>query len=509
MPDFDAIVVGSGAGGLAAGLKIAQHGHSVLLLEAAPAFGGCLSPLRRSGYSFDTGVHYLGELAEGDSFWSALQEIELTDKVEFVELDPDAIDRYVFPDFELHLCKGEERFEEQLIHLFPEEMRWICRYFDILDRVVLASERFLDTEMRSFSLLKWMVQNPVMAKYGRATYQDLLDSVTQDIRLQTALAACWFDYMLPPEKASVSYGVGTWNHYLSGGFYPRGGSGALRDAFVESLEASGAQLRSSARVSAIDRRNHELVVTFAESEQATSRVVVSDVDPAITLGELVDPGLVPGKMLHKAQHLRPSASVFGLLVGTDLDLAALGMTTGNLVHYGNYDVNQIFRETMDARAPKCSSCLFVTSPSIRDPEGDLAPDGQHSLEILVGANYAAFEPWADLEPEERGEDYEALVADLQDQILTTVESYLPGLSRHLQLVETITPLDFAQRLNLVRGGIYGPEVSPSQMGPARFPDGTCGIDGLFLAGAGTKGSSVRYCVLSGLQAGDKALEALS
>ena len=509
MASHDVIVIGSGAGGMAAGLEVARKGHSVLVLEAAPAFGGCLSPLQKAGYSFDTGVHYLGQLAEGDQFWSALDRIGLTGRVEFVELEPDAIDRYVFPDFELRLCKGIDRFKEQLLRLFPKEEAGIHRYFRLHQRVMRASESFIDLEIRPIKLLGWLLRNPVMLSYGRAPFQTLLDSVTSDIRLQTALAAPWFDYMLPPETASVAYGVGTWDHYLSGAYYPRGGSGALRDAFVGALRENGAELRSSSRVTAINRRNGAFVVTTAEGEQWTSRAVVSDVDPVITLGVLADPELVPSRVARKVSRLRPSASVFGVFVGTDLDLPSSGMTSGNLIHYGTYDVNEIFRETMDSEFPNVCNCIFVNSPSVRDPEGGLAPEGRHSLEIMVGASYATFERWAGLSPGRRGEEYEALVQRLGDKLVSTIERYIPELSKHLCFVEYVTPLTFESRLNLVRGGIYGPELTPDQMGPGRFPDGTCGIDGLYLAGAGAKGSSVRYCVTSGIQSGRRAVSFLN
>jgi len=405
----------------------------------------------------------------------------------------------------LRLCKGKERFKEQLIQLFPKEEQGIHKYFKIFDQVTRASESFIDVEVRSLKLLGWMVRNRVMLKYARAPYQALLDTVTSDIRLQTALAAPWFDYMLPPERASVAFGVGTWDHYLSGGFYPRGGSGALRNAFVGALQERGVTMKSSSRVTAITRRGGEFVVSTAEGEEWTSRAVVSDVDPFITLGELMNPELVPSGIARKAARLRPSASVFGLLVGTGLDLPSLGMTNGNLVHYGAYDVNVIFRETMASESPKVSDCIFVNSPSMRDPEGGLAPEGQHSLQIMVGMSYAAFEPWAHLSPGERGEDYEAFVKQLNDELVATMDQHVPRLSQHLRFVEYITPLTFERRINLVRGGIYGPELTPDQMGPGRFPDGTCGVEGLFLAGAGTMGSSVRYCVTSGIQAGRRAV----
>lgn len=509
MADYDVIVVGSGAGGMAAALKVARADRSVLVLEAAPAFGGCMNPMEKAGYSFHIGVHYVGQLGEGDRFWRALDEIGLAERAEFIELNPDAIDRYVFPDFELRLCKGKERFKEQLIELFPQEERGIHKYFKIYDHVERATESFIDVEARPLKLLGWMLRNRAMLKYGRVPYQTLLNEVTSDIRLQTALAAPWFDYMLPPETASVIYGVSTWYHYLSGGYYPRGGSGALRNAFVRALRERGAELRSSCRVISIDRRDGGFVVTSADGQQWTSRVVVSDVNPVLTFGELVNPELVPSGVANKASRLRPSASVFGLFVGTDLDLPSLGMTSGNLVHYGCYDINKIFRETMASESPKISNSIFVLSPSIRDPEGGLAPNGQHSLEILVGASYEAFERWAHLPPEERGEEYKAFVKGLGDELVSTVEQYIPGLSQHLQFVEYITPLTFERSLNLVRGGIYGPEMTPDQMGTGRFPDGTCGVEGLFLAGAGTKGGNVRLCVTSGIHAGRKAVALLS
>ena len=140
MVDFDVIVVGSGAGGLATGLNVDRSQHTVLVLEAKPNFGGCLSPLPAAGYCFDMGVHYLGQLEKGDRFWASLDEIGMADRVGFVELEPAAFDRYSFPDFELRLCKGKDLFKEQLIHLFPKEERGIHKFFEVYDQVTRASD---------------------------------------------------------------------------------------------------------------------------------------------------------------------------------------------------------------------------------------------------------------------------------------------------------------------------------------------------------------------------------
>ena len=81
---------------------------------------------------------------------------------------------------------------------------------------------------------------------------------------------------------------------------------------------------------------------------------------------------------------------------------------------------------------------------------------------------------------------------------------IPTLSQHIDFVEYATPLSNEYWVNAVRGGNYGPDQTPDQMGPGRFADFTAGIDGLFLAGAGTIGGGVMACIESGIQAALKA-----
>ncbi|MBW1978487.1 MAG: FAD-dependent oxidoreductase [Deltaproteobacteria bacterium] len=95
-----------------------------------------------------------------------------------------------------------------------------------------------------------------------------------------------------------------------------------------------------------------------------------------------------------------------------------------------------------------------------------------------------------------------------ERLLKAAEKYIPDLSGHLEYVEYATPLSSEYWVNAVKGGCYGPEQSPDQMGPGRFSDFASGIDGLFLAGAGTIGGGIMPCVLSGIRSAKKASEFL-
>src|SRR2546422_886859 len=59
---FDAIVIGSGAGGMTTAALLACEGKRVLVLERHTTAGGCTQVFRRNGYEWDVGLHYMGEV---------------------------------------------------------------------------------------------------------------------------------------------------------------------------------------------------------------------------------------------------------------------------------------------------------------------------------------------------------------------------------------------------------------------------------------------------------------
>lgn len=504
MADYDAIIIGSGAGGLSAALKLARSNYSVILLEAMPSFGGYLNPFYRKGYTFDTGLHYLGELGREDRFWRLLDELGLHESIKFIELNPDGFDRYVFPDYELRVCKGKNRFIERLIRDFPREEHGIHEFFTVFQKIIQAMKASQSMEKGALQMLSFIVKHPVMMKYLRVPYQKLLNDVTSDKRLQAVLAAPCGDYGLPPAKASILIAVMVWAHYLKGAYYPCGGSGALRDAFVNGLKDHGAAMKKSSRAVSIDKQDNTFIVTTESGEKYSARVVISDADPVVTLGRLVSPELIPPKIKKKVRRMRPSGGSFYAFIGTDLDLPSIGITDENIIHYHDYDINKLYSQAPASNAPESFPMFFITSPSVKDPEGGHAPAGYHSIEIITGSSYKLFEQWAHLPSRKRGEKYNSLKEKFGERLIAAAERYIPTLSQHIDFVEYATPLSNQYWVNAVRGGNYGPEQTPDQVGTGRFITSTAGINGLFLAGAGTMGGGIMACVESGVQAGSKA-----
>ena len=344
MSDYQAIVIGSGAGGLAAALRLARLNFTVLLLEAMPSFGGYINPFHRKGYTFDTGLHFLPGLDKGGDYWKLLEELGINDKVEFLELDQDGFDRYIFPDYEIQLCKGKERFKDRLISEFPKEEKGIIEFFNLLNKIINAIEASRSIGSGLFGMLGFILKHPVMLKYSNAPYQKLLDHLTSDIRLKAILSAPSIYYGPPPAKASAILPILIWNALLKGGYYPHRGSGAFKKAFLSELSQYGVEVKNNSCVVSIDKHGSNFSIRTKTGEEYSSRVVISNVDPVITLGKIVKSELVNSNLQKKVKRFRPSEGSFYAFIGTDLDLRSVGITDANIIHYESYDLNKIYEE---------------------------------------------------------------------------------------------------------------------------------------------------------------------
>ena len=61
-PDYDALVIGSGMGGLTTAALLSELGWKVCVLEQHYTAGGFTHSYERGGYEWDVGVHYIGEV---------------------------------------------------------------------------------------------------------------------------------------------------------------------------------------------------------------------------------------------------------------------------------------------------------------------------------------------------------------------------------------------------------------------------------------------------------------
>jgi len=73
--NIDVAIVGSGIGALSNAAVLAQHGFKVAVFEQNNTVGGCTHTFTKEGFTFDTGVHYVGGMSSVvKNLYSSLSE---------------------------------------------------------------------------------------------------------------------------------------------------------------------------------------------------------------------------------------------------------------------------------------------------------------------------------------------------------------------------------------------------------------------------------------------------
>jgi phytoene dehydrogenase-like protein len=204
---------------------------------------------------------------------------------------------------------------------------------------------------------------------------------------------------------------------------------------------------------------------------------------------------VPGKLLRKVEHTQPSISSFTIFLGMRRDLRAHGFGAFNVWQYPSWDLEAAYAPALAGRMPD-ELPLFLSSSTLRDDSGTLAPTGCSTLQVIAFFPWQPFAQWAAVPPAERGADYRKLRQELTDRMLAEVEHRWPGLVGDVAVQRVSTPLSNTDYTRAVQGGAYGPAQTVDQMGPGRFST-TTPIHGLFLAGAGVNSCGVLTCLSSG------------
>ncbi len=479
---YDAIVIGSGIGGLSAAALLAKHaGQKVLVLERHYTAGGFTHVFRRPGYEWDVGVHYIGGVGPGQPIRAAFDHLT-EGRLQWNPM-PDEYDRIRIGERDYAFPSGVDRFCERMKQYFPSEGQAIDRYIAAVLAAAGSSgsyfaEKAVPTQIARVlgGLMRWR-----FLRHAKQTTAEVLQKFTSNADLIAVLTGQWGDYGLPPGQSSFAMHAMVARHYFEGGWYPVGGASEIAAGIAPVIERAGGRILVGAEVCRIllDSKGGAVGVVMADGREFRARTVISDAGAFNTFARLLPPESGAGKpLLRELKSIAHSMSHVCLYVGLKQD----GPETeaGNLWIYPDADHDgNVARFMKDPEAP--FPVVFVSFPSAKDPTFASRYPGRSTIEVVAPAPYEWFERWAGERWKRRGSDYDGLKERFTSRLLEALERHVPATKGRVEYAELSTPLSTRHFANYPRGEIYGLSATPERFAirslGARTP-----VPNLYLAG---------------------------
>lgn len=495
---YDAIVIGSGMGGLTTAVMLSKLGKKVLVLEQHYTAGGYTHSYERNGYEWDVGVHYIGDMG-APTMARKLMDLVTGGKQEWAPMAPN-YDRFYIGENTYEAMAGKEAFRDNLKQRFPQEAAAIDRYMKLLNEVGKAMPFYTMRKLLGPWQLKLL--NPVLRRkipdhFFRTTWE-VLSELTSNAELIAVLTGQWGDNGVPPKKSAFVIHALIARHYLHGGFYPVGGSWKMSEYAIPLIQQAGGEVFTYARVREILVENGKVAgVLMDDGHRIECPCVISSAGVLNTFERLLPKGVVKQHGYDRLlRHVKPSSAHLGAYIGLQGSAEELGLPKTNFWIYPNNDYDgAVERFNNDPSAP--FPVVYISFPSAKDPDFSVRHPGKSTIEIVAPAPYEWFEKWAKTTWGKRGEDYDKFKAELGERLMEHLYEKLPQLRGKVDYYEISTPLSTDWFCAYTRGELYGIEHDPERFRQDWLTPKTK-IPGLWLTGQDILSCGVVGAMMGGL-----------
>ncbi|MDQ5984702.1 MAG: hypothetical protein CSYNP_00398 [Syntrophus sp. SKADARSKE-3] len=428
-----ALIIGSGIGGLTAGIILSKLHIPVTVVEKNALPGGLMRSYRKSGIDCPVGVHYMGALDAGQPLRRIWDDLGVTSAIPLDRMGTEGIvDRYVFDDFIFDLPTGLDAFEESLNRTFPDEPRQIS--------MIMADLRKMSSLLNSLD----MVLSPDMAFLLPESLEPMgerLHLMACSRRLTSVLAVPSTLIGVPLHDCPVFYYYMTLASYLMSSWRLACSGAHMAEAFVSRLQALGGRLVTG------------------------DGVVSIKVDSGQVEGVLLDSGtFIPADTVIAALHPKKLLSLLPLAEVRPSYSQRVSQLTDTKGIFGihlalNAEVNKPLPYNIYRLRPEPDGSL------IRGVFYQLRQSGRpdtNLLSIITASGIEEWRLWEHTQTGHRGGDYQA--AKEQKAIPFIQEaSELFGPLSEMKIIDIYTPLSLRDWVGSPDGSPYGILRSAGQL----------------------------------------------
>ncbi len=433
MSKFDVTIIGSGLGGLLCGYILSKEGLSVGILEKHSQPGGNFQNFNRHGHNFDTGIHYIGSMAPGQTLHQYWKYAGLTEKLSIHQMDTDGFDHIVLGEEEYPLAQGFNHFIECLTPSFPDDRHAISAFIDHIQKI-----------SKSYPLynLEFSGLYPEDSLRFQNAYH-YFNSLTSNTKLAGVLSGNNFLYAGDIHKTPL-YIPALINHsFISSAWRLAGGSKQIADLLIQGIHDNGGQVLTRKEVSGIHHEKNEFQVKTCDGDVFFSGMLIANIHPSSTI-RLLSPGLLKKSYCQRILNLGNTVSSF--ILNIVMKPESFPYLNHNIHYFSDHRV-WTSHSSVNERWPE----NYLMYTPLHDPQETFA----RTVTILTYMQFKEVRRWENTGMGKRGEDYLAFKSERSEKLLSLVEKKFPGFRNCIAFSEASTPLTYRDYTGTPEGSLYG------------------------------------------------------
>ena len=411
----DVLIIGSGLGGLECGALLAKRGFKVLVLEGSNQPGGCMQSFRRGGLHYDTGLHYVGGLAQGGAMHEAFAELGLLD-LPWQRMDED-FDHVIIGGRHFAFHQGYEAFVEGLAKDFPHQREALQSYVQRLQNITAE-----DMDVCAYD-------------YLQETFSDEL--------LLNVVSAAAMKTELRKESLPLFNFAHTCSSFIESSWRLKGDGNVLVRKLIGTIEEVGGEVRTNSKVVRLTETDGRISSAIcADGQTYEAEYFISDIHPAV-LCDLLEG--CPSVRKAFRRRMTFGENTCGMFT------AQLSIKPESLRYFAHnvfvYDKPNVW--TMTEENDPVKGVMI----SARVPED--GSDNLRQIDLLTPMPWHECQAWAETKVGRRGEDYKAFCQQKTKECIRLAEQYIPALRELVEPRYTSTPLTYRDYLGSPEGGAFG------------------------------------------------------
>lgn len=439
---YDVVIIGSGLGGLYSAAILSREGFKVCVLEKNRQIGGSLQIFSRDKVIFDTGVHYLGGLDEGQNLNRYFKYFGLMDKLKLKRMD-EVFDVITFKNdpVEYKHSQGYDNFIRNLAEQFPGEEANIVRYCNKL-KEICGFFPLYNLEAGKKDLFS--------GNFFEVNAKAYIESITSNIKLQNVLAGTNALYAGVADKTPLYVHALVTNTYIESSWKCMDGGAQIGKHLSDAIKQMGGEIFNYSEAAKFNFSGDEIKnVELTNGKTIEAKTFISNCDISKTL-DMISPGHIRHAYRNRINNLENTNSAFILYIV--LKKKSLNYFNHNKYHYEIDDAWDTHNYTEES---------WPTGYVILPQYSSKNPEYTDSLILMAYMSYEELRPWHDStniipnHEENRGSDYEDFKERKSQKLIDALLIRMPELKGNIESYYSSTPLTYRDYIGSRDGTLYG------------------------------------------------------